>query len=222
MAFILPKSVMIHTPKTGGLWMERALAAAGLKVSVLEPKHSTFEEVMDHPKVKARRGRVFTFVRHPLTWYPSHWVMRNEHGWHNITDTKVWSYAWLGLWTIHDHYGRHTSFREYARVCTTMWGDHGWYQGLVQSFTRGLDMIGKQENLIDDLVNFLHHCGEEFDEDVLRNYPRYNVRASAEHPSWDWMYDQATVDAVVQSHQWVIDMFEYPAVPPEIYLKKIY
>src|SRR5439155_11120636 len=69
MAIVLPQATFLHIPKCGGTWVVRAMAAAGLPMQVIPAgcQHA----------IAATEGRfVFTFVRHPLTWYASFWKYR--------------------------------------------------------------------------------------------------------------------------------------------------
>lgn len=57
--------------KCGGTWVTHSLAALGLDPRV--------EPAGQHHAIAATAGRfVFTFVRHPLAWYPSFWQYRHE------------------------------------------------------------------------------------------------------------------------------------------------
>ena len=94
MAVILPRSAMIHIPKTGGTWCRTAINAAGIPnfesgppgMSKLNQAHGSLRVtrksimMVDWRTNKTTRRRLtFSFVRHPCTWLESTWADALEH-----------------------------------------------------------------------------------------------------------------------------------------------
>jgi hypothetical protein len=162
--------VFVAIPKTGGTWVEDAIAASGVKVERLAmPPGIT----MAHPLVQDIAGEYqlrFTFVRHPLTWYESYWKFQ----------AGIWEKWEPGAW----HPDRDLepcasdNFPTFVRNCiertpayvTRM---YDWYIGPPER--QFVDYVGRQEVLTDSLVGLLRGLGCDFDEAALRAYPRANV-----------------------------------------------
>ena len=65
---ILPRSCLLHVPKTGGSWVKKAILASGIQCEAVSPggnHHSGLNECPTPDKFK------FAFVRHPLGLYRS-------------------------------------------------------------------------------------------------------------------------------------------------------
>ena len=96
MAVIMPRSAMIHIPKTGGTWCRAAIVAAELPhfesgpagASKLNQAHASLTQALPtimmtnwtENNITARKRFTFSFVRHPCTWLESTWADALEHG----------------------------------------------------------------------------------------------------------------------------------------------
>jgi hypothetical protein len=170
-----------HIPKVGGVWIEEALPASGVRTEYAKAISTV---TWRHPLLVhlTRSFRfVFTFVRHPLGWYESWWK----------SQASLWIKYEPGVW----HPQRELEccesddFSEFVRRCierepayvTRM---YEWYIGPPGFET--VDFIGRYENLIDDLVQVLKMLSCEFDESVLRQHPPANISlGAAGEPIWD-------------------------------------
>ena len=159
MSIHLPKSnaVFFHIPKTGGTWVHRALEASGIEMKpfIIQP-HSTYLEEDIEDKY------TFAFVRHPWAWYQSYWRFRTDTGW-----KEKW---WL------DDNCRAETFEEF--IGKVIDKGYPYLTEMYNNYTGEptiLSFVGKQENLVEDLVHVLRHLNETFDEEKLRNTPRQNV-----------------------------------------------
>lgn len=73
------RTVYLHIPKTGGIWLTGILHASGVRLRKVEAKHATYDLVLGRLRAQARLRfwrrwtdyRAFCVVRHPLTWYES-------------------------------------------------------------------------------------------------------------------------------------------------------
>ena len=75
MALVLPRSLFVHVPKTGGTWVRAAIAAAGIDAHESGPPetHDHFG-VFDLPADLLAGRFTFGFVRHPVDWLKSRWA----------------------------------------------------------------------------------------------------------------------------------------------------
>ena len=121
---------------------------------------------------------MFCFVRHPLSWYES-WYKYMEQpknqwrDWGSDNGAHNWHPNSLlnGLDpSDFPDMMRKINFRRPGYVTELF----GWYT------KSEIDFVGKQENLVDDLVTVLKTLNENFDEDFVRNYGKVGVSPTAE------------------------------------------
>ncbi len=171
MAFVLPSATFLHIPKCGGSWVVQALAAAGLPVQE-KPKGSR------HAIAETEGRFVFTFVRHPLTWYPSFWNFRwqeAESRGQSLSEglPEVSRRADVALDAcLVDEHGRPRSFADFMEQCVTHHA--GWLSHQFALYASKAHFIGRQESLCDDLLAALRRMEVAFDADGIRRLPKVN------------------------------------------------
>lgn len=178
MAYLLPRCLILHVPKTGSDWVRAACQAAvrgairevGSWHCDLETAKAIFEEAGEELPF------VGTFVRHPLAWYRSAWCYWKETGRFPRED---------GTPRVECD-----DFRQFVENCMAC-EPRGYVSSLYERFTGpdpdDVNFVGRQESLVDDLVKLLHLAGEDFTEPALRETPPQNVRGSREDsvfPGW--------------------------------------
>lgn len=214
MAFLLPKSVFIHVPKTGGQWVIAALENSGVPVRLLGVVHSSADELVVEPE-GAGRAFSFAFVRHPLSWYQSMWAHQTDDAWESIDAAEWFTPRWLGFWAEFTAHCASFDFNEFVRKCVNHYPG-GLVSTLYRSYTEGCTFVGRQERLADDLVQALECAGESFDPLKLLATPTRNVRGARAHRSAQNVYTRELVDLVMETESWAVGHFDYRAVPARI------
>jgi hypothetical protein len=172
MALIMQKSRFLHTPKTGGTWVRRAIRNARIV-------HASTEREQAHVDLTNCPGSgLFTiaFVRHPWAWWKSYWVFKQKHGW---DDKNPFDRA-CGV----DHFERF--------LVGVLENEPGRCSQVFELFTgpsnREIEFVGRFERLVDDLIRGLSAAREVFDEEAIRrtrpenvgDYQHYSTACSAE------------------------------------------
>jgi len=159
MALLLPRSVFYHIPKTGGSWVREAVRSAGIPAQEIGNLHAT-------PQEAGPQGRLaFTFVRDPLTWYPSYWMYQMRMAW-DLPNSALGAFR-------SDDFGSFMRrvLRKRPGFLSKLYGS---YVGLP---FHPVQFIGRQENLAEDLIHALRLAGERFDERrILSTPPRNSSR----------------------------------------------
>lgn len=187
-------AVFIHVPKCGGNWVRAALRDQRLWRCRIGFKHSTPAHIDDvwrfhrrqflkhlptRPDVtprKLRRAYKFCFVRNPVTWYESWWKFM-AGDWH------PWE---AGRWHPQrpiDDCGDDDFNRFVENVLRTR---PGYVSEMYDWYARGVDFVGRTENLTDDLRRALAGCGLDVDVEALHRVPAENVSEPRRGlPRWD-------------------------------------
>mgnify|MGYP006429201531 CR=1 FL=1 len=210
MAIILKGgSIFLHIPKTGGVWTRDVLQKSDLVEGFIGPTHADVDRVFSPiaytyswkqlikfltnkltRTVSGSKPFMFTFVRHPLTWYEScyrymsnleelsggRW--KNWQYWGDEKRVDLW-HPWSTLNGLGSN-----DFNEFVRNINQKRPGYvtelfGWYT------TPVVDFIGKQENLCEDLIKVLKLLDLKFDEEFIRNYKVANRSFHKQNISWD-------------------------------------
>ena len=175
MAVVTPLATFLHIPKCGGSWVRQVLRAVGLPITIT--RGGVHE-------CAATEGRfVFTFVRHPLTWYPSFWAYRHAvaaaqggpvDGHLRATAERLDEAIDECLV---DDTGRPRSFAGFVEQCLRRHA--GFLSAKYELYTPHAVFVGRQETLVEDLLTALRLAGVACDPAVVRGTPRVNKRAPA-------------------------------------------
>jgi hypothetical protein len=178
---LLPsRSLFLHIPKTGGTWVEYLLPRLGIETSVPETVPGVTYRHSPQPMLSREYPFVFTFVRHPLSWYESWWKFQ----------AGTWTVFEPGVWHPQRclECCRSDDFSEFIRLCiehepgyvTRM---YEWYIG--PEGYEYVDCIGRHETLQSDLLEVLTQLGYSVDPALMQMEP-VNVSPSARgKPVWD-------------------------------------
>lgn len=189
-------SEFIHIPKTGGSWVSEVLHDNGLVAEYLGHKHADYDLNLFHGRLapkrvpatyartileRARSRRTgqpfreprvyrFAFVRHPLSWYESHWKFMQGLGWNDwgvINSCEGWHPCSTlnGLGS--------DDFNQFVRNVVRV--RPGYVSELFFAFTKpGIDAIGKNENLKRDFLKIAADRGIKIDTERLEKMGKVN------------------------------------------------
>ncbi len=164
MALVTENSVLLHIPKTGGVFIKYALVMGGVKHTELGGQHEHFPRLLKmKPRSFFEDRLVYTFVRHPLSWYQSRWAFRVRHGWQpkHPLDFNCAS----------------NDFQRFMHNVLQFKPD-GWCGFLFDEYIKNeqqlMNFVGRTENLVDDFLKVMSMANETIDEDRIRSLPRVN------------------------------------------------
>jgi len=197
-------AVFLHIPKTGGSWVEKALKAIGQTQRLLYHRHTDMTRVMNYAKLEPppkRKGLArwfnygrpaqpermttpfrFCFVRNPLHWYESWW---------RYMEGKRWKY-WGREGVAEDWHPcsplnglGDPDFNQFVRNVAR--ARPGYVTELYSRYAEeGIEFVGQQENLVEDLIDVLRLLQVSFDERIIRNLAPENVSLTPQdRVQWD-------------------------------------
>lgn len=171
MSILLPNSIFIHIPKTGGSWVTEALTNCGLmtgeEINYTSLKHEPAENVQHYHKP------CFTFIRNPLTWYQSRWSSPYHRSRYFRNDT----YHELDAITRKQLYNFQAWLTYVFKTTPTRKSIVGRFYTAQYQNTKNI-IFGRYENLTEDLIRILKSLGESFDEKCIRNLSSVNERVT--------------------------------------------
>ena len=174
-------ALFVHIPKTGGIWLEEALPACGIRTAQPETRDGVSWRHPLPADICGHYDFTFTFVRHPLSWYESWWKFQGGH-WYTF-EPGVWHPQ-----RVLEPCGA-DDFSSFMRRCLER--EPGYVTRLYEWYIgppgiERVDFVGRQEALVDNLVGVLRGLNCDFDETVLREHPRANVGTEdGGPPVWD-------------------------------------
>lgn len=206
MALLLKnEAVFLHIPKTGGTWVRRVLQELDLVKGPLGHGHSDFERAFWHhvlhhdlkviryifrravrsPRAPAQMKPgcfKFCFVREPLKWYVSWWRFMQSLDWKQMGDERD-PYKWNplamlnGLGSPDFNTFMYNLNKKRPGFVTEM---YGWY------VRPGVDFVGKQESLEQDLLKVFSLMQLDIDVDKIMSVDKLNESPShIPQPQWD-------------------------------------
>jgi hypothetical protein len=198
-------AVFFHIPKTGGSWVYHILEEFKLVKARLGHEHAHFDRAQWHdryfkdarvlrqivrraigsyraPTLMPQKGFKFCFVREPLKWYESYWRFMQDQDWKpwgDETDAFKWHpNAMLnGLGSPDFNTFMANVNKKRPGYVTEM---YGWY------VRPGVEFIGKQENLAQDLIKAFSLMNLNIDPKRVLSVARLNESPShIPKPEWD-------------------------------------
>lgn len=176
MALATDKCIFLHIPKCAGLFIRHVFKVCGIAHYEIGEQHSHFPYLLNfQPAEFYNNHYIFTFVRHPLTWYQSRWAFRVKHGW-RAQHPLDYNCASNDFHVFIDNVLRYKP--------------NGWvtweYLNYIDEVPKKIDFVGKMENLVEDTIFALRAAGERFSENAIRSIPRINDSDMDGHSSKYW------------------------------------
>lgn len=162
MAIVLPKSIFLHIPKTGGEWVRKVLWDNHLEAVPLDPgrqKHAPlqwFEERGNFNRVCR-----FAFVRDPLAWYWSFFRYQTARDWREIPEVALSDCRAPDFGRFLNNVFSRRKPNWLSRLYENYIGHPSW----------AIEFVGRTERLADHLGYILTRIGERYDPDTLRSPP---------------------------------------------------
>ena len=204
MAVILPNSTFYHIPKTGGTFVTRALGKfveGSQFVNLKDAKHPMNLTGQHITPKHLSSYNSFTFVRNPLSWYKSQWAFKCQNGWHSTT--------------LVDEYCKDNEFKGFLEKVLEFF-PLGWvsmiYKNFVGEDLKDINFIGKQENLIPDLLSSLRVFREDFNEEGIRRLEPINVTAALDEWKKRCKYTLPLAKKIAKCESWAMDKFDYDLI----------
>ena len=205
-------ALFIHIPRTGGTWVENAIEEMGIEwlrgrkmeATGLPQKH----QLVGHLDLGKRRvDRLFTFVRHPITYYESVWKFFKDAARREAQGLRGINYL-LKKWPWHPHRTAALNFDHDFNewVLRMVEKEPLWYTRLIEQFVgpeggEYVHAIGRTEHLVRDFRWIMCMCG--FSEEVERIKTLGKVNAREEEFGWD----SALYNTVMELEDSVISRF---------------
>lgn len=231
MAFRTDKCIFYHIPKTGGLWVEKTVNKLGIGKEE-EISLDSIEYFIKHPRgiflkhivpddvsEKNKRGLFsFCFVRHPIEWYKSFWNYQVDRSYRKYRNGFKIGF----INNVYDKKSRKLDLRFPLNNLFKCWSDNfeefvnkslemfsnGFvtelYQYYVGKDLRGVDFIGKTENLREDLIQALMLAGEKFDKNIVRTYKKHNTSSNKRN---ELKISKELERKILKTEHWIIDNF---------------
>ena len=176
MAIATENSLLLHIPKTGGVFLKHAIDMAGLDYVDIGSQHEHFPRLLKmQPRSFFENKLVYSFVRHPITWYQSRWTFRVKHGWQPKHPL--------------DYNCASNDFQRFLTKALEFKPD-GWCTFLFDEYLKNepdlIDFVGRTEHLVDDFLKVMKMANEKVDEDLVRSLPRANDSQLGEYGSKYW------------------------------------
>ena len=157
------KAVFFHNPKTGGLWVRKAIENAGIECyEIMNPiqtgqdgnfKFSISDMSHMPPRLINTKKYKIAFIRNPLDYLKSTFKYFTKQGW--PIDKKD------PLYRIKDK-----DFNKFVERYVFYYP--GQVGQLMKLYTEGVHFVGKQENLVEHTILALKTAGVEFNEKKIK------------------------------------------------------
>lgn len=200
MALLTEKILFIHRPRTGGTWIRQAITAPRTECG-------HFHSNLNDEEVVAMLSRrfSFSFVRNPVTWYPSRWSSPHHRA-------RVKDGSRLAPQDIQNKEEEH----DFGAWLTRMLRDFPHHYTFTCKHFFGkdyttLDFVGKYENLAGDLITALTAAGEKFNQTAILTLPKINASVPEFHSRA--IYTGPLLEQLIDQEQEIMKHFDYQTDP---------
>lgn len=204
MAVRTDKSVIYHIPKCGGIWVKEAVRRSGIpyhrcRSNELREEWDLLREhsIPDGTIDEDREGLFgFCFVRRPVGWYRSFWCFRMKGL--RAGGSLAPKFPADKSWSDDPEEFAHNLMDAFP---------NGFVGKLYRRYVGGVDYVGRQESLREDLLEALTLAGETFNPEVVRTLKRFNRVAS--RPEWrqECVLGQEVQERIRRVEAWVLETY---------------
>ena len=198
MALASSKSLFLHIPKTGGMWIRHAYKVCNIDHFEIAMTHSHFPHLLNFkPKSFYSSLYSYAFVRHPLSWYQSRWAFRMRYGW-NATHPL-------------DYNCHSNDFQKFVEACLA-YKPSGWvtneYTSFIDEVPGGIKQVGRLENLVNDFLHICDNAGEAVSSKIITTMPRINDSDLDGQDSSHWArYTHRLIDRVLKAESVIMQRY---------------
>lgn len=198
MALMSDKSLFLHNAKTGGMWVRHIYKVNHIPHEEIGQEHSHFPALFNfRSKEEFQKRFIYTFIRHPLSWYQSRWAFRLKYGWK--ADHPL------------DYNCASNNFLRFVENCLE-YKPTGWvtyeYKNYIDNVPWGINYVGKIENIVEDSITIMKMAGERVSIPVIRSMLRTNDSDLDGKPSEYWAkYTPKLVERVLQAESEIIERY---------------
>lgn len=195
MAVQIDRAIFLHIPKTGGTFVTNYFKETNMDHGVEDLAESAH---INGLKLKELRPNTedlaFCFVRHPLTWYRSYWQMKQ-------VEVPARGGGWID--SLVD-----LPFHDYLTEILKQ--TPGYLTRFFGGYTERCRIIGKQENLREDLDNILRFLRIPYRREYIYRRVSDNVIPSTKKYSYELAME------IMRTESIVIRKYDYDYIPLDV------
>jgi len=191
------KAIFFHTQRTGGRWVGKAMANAGIKMYTEHNRggnKNSFHELEDSLKDEF----LFTFIRHPVAWYKSYWAVRMDSGWRP---------DWIDAKYKADNLEQ---FFRYIIAGKIPYISQHFFHYIGKP--KKMNFVGLNENIVNDLIKVLTILNVNFDKKPIIQTERVNASTDRHQPC-----SKELIDKIIDLEDEIISQY-YKDTPYENYV----
>ena len=212
MTLLLPNSAFLHVPKTGGTWIRHIITETGVPYKEinkvpnpeLSPENyiKSWHNTPTHDEEFLNKENKFCFVRNPLEWHRSYWAFK----------TLVTRARWNLRSEFDVEFCGYPTFPAYIdRILEA--SNKSYVDWLYTFFTDHCNMVGKQENLADNLKYILGEIEGDWRKKI--NYSAKRKQASDIKQKKGVLYAPGQIPAMIELEHDAFLRFDYSTNPDD-------
>lgn len=197
--------IIQHIPRTGGEWIDEILIKLGINTHRIGNKHGNIFTDKDIFDLYNEDYFFYSIVRHPVEWYRSLWCLKSKYI-DNLFETNS---QWHPTWGI-DSKCYNESFNKFIE--NIIYRFPGFSCHLYDMYTKkpsykNINMIGKTENIRNDLCILLDKFNINYDKDYLMNY---NIKNASELKFKNIaLYTKDNFNKIIELDRRIINEYNY-------------
>lgn len=210
---LLQNSVFIHMPKTGGTFIREHFNEQVGWWRQLGSGHGNLDDFPECANLFS-----FTFVRNPVDWLLSYWAF------YRVVLQKNRAFGFQIRWAKRaiDHDAAWTEWIQLANPIELLWhADFDVFLARLlkhcpnaidlafEHFIKGVDFIGKTENLVPDIIKALELAGENMDfykPEIIESWA--NDKRNVTNRDENFIYDEGLMSAILEQNPLIGEFYD--------------